>query len=144
MQPLNGGRQRLSAGHGEKFSRLKEQAIVALLTYPTVREAAEAAHVGERTLQRWLSLPGFTRRFEESKSRILAGTVNKLLRNGEAAADALVKLATSESTPAAARVRAAIAVIQLSLKWHSLSNIERQIAELQAAVAQIPQGRRVM
>ena len=38
-------------GHGEKLSRKQEQAVVALLTMPTIRKAAEKAGVGERTLR---------------------------------------------------------------------------------------------
>jgi len=41
-------------GHGEKLSRKQEQAIAALLTCPTIEQAAKAAGVGETTLWRWL------------------------------------------------------------------------------------------
>ena len=141
MQPVNGGRYPQMSGHGEKFSRLKEQAIVALLTYPTISEAAAAVRVNERTVERWLKLPAFSKRFEDAKARILHATINKLLNGGEQAANVLVKLATSDTTPAAVKVRAAVAVIQLSLKWHSLSNIERQLRDLQATISRIPERR---
>ena len=37
------------AGHGEKFGRKKEEAIVALLTQRNVEEAARTAGIGTRT-----------------------------------------------------------------------------------------------
>jgi hypothetical protein len=46
-------------GHGEKFGRKKEQAIAALLSNPTIEEAAKAAGIGSVTLWRWLQDPGF-------------------------------------------------------------------------------------
>jgi hypothetical protein len=38
------------AGHGEKLSRKREQAIAALLSASTLVEAAKAAGIGDRTL----------------------------------------------------------------------------------------------
>jgi len=39
-------------GHGEKLSRKAEQAIAALLEHATIKAAAKACHVAERTLRR--------------------------------------------------------------------------------------------
>jgi hypothetical protein len=47
------------AGHGEKFGRKKEDAIVALLSQRNVEDAARAAGIGARTLLRWLQTPEF-------------------------------------------------------------------------------------
>jgi hypothetical protein len=46
-------------GHGEKLSRKQEHTIAALLTAPSVAEAAQSAGVGEPTLYRWLKEPAF-------------------------------------------------------------------------------------
>ena len=42
------------AGHGAKFGRRKEEAIVALLTQRNVEEAARVVPVGTTTLYRWM------------------------------------------------------------------------------------------
>jgi hypothetical protein len=42
-----------------KFSRKHEQAISALLTQPTLAEAATTVGVGEATLRRWLQQESF-------------------------------------------------------------------------------------
>src|SRR5262249_22573659 len=39
---------------GQKRSRAQERAVAALLTCPTVKQAARVAGIGERTLQGWL------------------------------------------------------------------------------------------
>jgi hypothetical protein len=41
-------------GHGAKFDRKMEEAIMALLTHPTVEAAARAIDVAPTTLMRWL------------------------------------------------------------------------------------------
>ena len=41
-------------GHGEKFTRQKEAAIIGLLTQPTLDDAAKFANVSSVTLWRWL------------------------------------------------------------------------------------------
>jgi len=46
-------------GHGAKFGRKKEDAIVALLTHRTVEEAARAIKVATKTLLRWQKEPEF-------------------------------------------------------------------------------------
>ena len=53
------GRCSQVTGRGEKLSREEEQAVLALLTRPTVAEAAQARAVSEVTLWRWMQRPNF-------------------------------------------------------------------------------------
>ena len=46
-------------GHGAKFPRKKEEAIAALLTRPSVEEAARTIEVEPKTLRRWMRVPEF-------------------------------------------------------------------------------------
>jgi hypothetical protein len=41
-------------GHGQKLSRKKESAIAALISLPTIGDAAKLVGIGEKTLFRWL------------------------------------------------------------------------------------------
>ena len=41
-------------GHGAKFGRKKEEAIVALLTQRNIEEAAKAAGIAPNTLLKWM------------------------------------------------------------------------------------------
>jgi hypothetical protein len=41
-------------GHGEKLSRKQDQAITALVTWPSITEAAAQCGLAEVTLRRWL------------------------------------------------------------------------------------------
>jgi hypothetical protein len=46
-------------GHGSKLPRKGEQAISALLSFPTIEEAAAAVSIAPVTLRRWLKEDGF-------------------------------------------------------------------------------------
>ena len=53
------------SGHGEKLTRKKELAIVALLTEPTITKAASSAGISEATLRRWMRLDEFGRGLQD-------------------------------------------------------------------------------
>jgi len=55
------------AGHGEKFGRKKEEAIIALLSQPSVEQAARAASMGPRTLLGWLQMPEFKATYHRAR-----------------------------------------------------------------------------
>lgn len=76
-------------GHGEKYSRLKELAIAALLSSPTIKEAADKIGVSESTLRRWLGYPDFRQEYAEEKRHILEAATRDL---ADAAAEALQSL----------------------------------------------------
>jgi len=46
-------------GHGTKFGRKKEEAIVALLTQRNIEEAAKATGIAPNTLLNWMKVPEF-------------------------------------------------------------------------------------
>jgi hypothetical protein len=57
----------LIAGHGAKFGRRKEEAIVALLTTRTTEEAARVVNISPKTLLRWQKEPEFDLAFRAAK-----------------------------------------------------------------------------
>ena len=65
-------------GHGEKYSRLKELAIAALLGSPTIKEAADKIGVSESTLRRWLGYPDFRQEYAQAKRHILEAAARAL------------------------------------------------------------------
>jgi hypothetical protein len=56
-------------GHGAKFGRKKEEAIVALLSHRTTEEAARTVKVSVKTLLRWQKEPEFDAAYREAKRR---------------------------------------------------------------------------
>ena len=65
-------------GHGAKFGRKKEEAIVALLTTRTTEEAARAVNVAAKTLLRWQKEPEFDVAFRAAKRAAFAQSIARL------------------------------------------------------------------
>lgn len=55
-------------GHGAKFGRKMEQAVIAMLTARNMEEAAKSVGVSTKTLLRWQKIPRFDRAFREGKT----------------------------------------------------------------------------
>ena len=125
------------AGHGEKKSRRREQAVEALLSTPTVEAAAARAKVGVRTLTRWLNEDEtFKRMYRQARRRLVERAISTLQRVSNAAATVLaVEL---QSDRAADRIRAACEVldravggIELLDLAERLDDIEKRLDEIQ-------------
>ena len=54
-------------GHGNKLSRKKEQAIIALLECPTVLQAADQAKISATTLYKWMAMPDFDAAYRQAR-----------------------------------------------------------------------------
>ena len=130
-------------GHGEKFGRKEEQAIVALLTHPTVAEAAKACAVSEVTLWRWMQQPAFTERYRAARRQALEGAIGSLQQAASEAASALRRnLACGVPS---VEVRAALGILEQAIKGAELLDLQERIEALeqqQAAAAPLqPQTR---
>ena len=65
-------------GHGNKLSRKKEQAIIALLEAPTVKEAAEMVKINPATLYKWMALPEFEEACRKARHRAMGEAIARL------------------------------------------------------------------
>jgi hypothetical protein len=54
-------------GHGAKFGRKKEEAIVALLTQRNLEESARSIGIDPKTLLRWMKEPEFDAAYREAR-----------------------------------------------------------------------------
>lgn len=121
-------------GHGNKLSRKKEQAIVALLEAPTVREAAERVSISPTTLYKWMSLPEFDRAYRQARREAMAVAIARLQRASSEAVRTLEEvMADVEATPAS-RVTAARAVLDLALKATEIEQIEERLTIIEKQV----------
>src|ERR1700730_7468537 len=94
-------------GHGAKFSRRKDEAITALLTQPTVAEAARVAHIRPQTLGRWMKEPEFEAIWRAARPAVLGQAIARLQKASGAAVTTLLKVMQDSGAPAAARMKAA-------------------------------------
>ena len=121
-------------GHGSKFGRKKEEAIVALLTQRNIDEAARAIEVATNTLLKWMKLPEFQAAYRAARRAAHGQSIARLQQATSAAVSTLLKVMVDASTPASTKVRAADSVLNHSAKAMELEDIEARVAELERAV----------
>lgn len=117
-------------GHGEKLGRRQEQAIAALLTKPTVGEAAEACGIGVATLLRWMCLPGFQEEYRTARRQVIEQAVAQLQ---QVATDAVATLRRNLSSGVpSVEVRAAVAVLDQAFRGTELLDLDARLAAIEA------------
>src|SRR5258706_14738953 len=79
-------------GHGAKFPRKKEEAIAALLTRPSVEEAARTIGIEPKTLRRWMRVPEFRAAYLQARREGGAQAVARMQQGGGGAACGMVRL----------------------------------------------------
>jgi hypothetical protein len=120
-------------GHGSKFGRKKEEAIVALLTQRNIDEAARAIEVATNTLLKWMKLPEFQAAYREARRAAHGQSIARLQQATSAAVSTLLKVMVDASTPASTKVRAADSVLNHSAKAIEIEDIEVRVSELERA-----------
>ena len=118
---------------GAKLNRSQERAIAALLTSPSVAEAARAAGVSQRSLFGWMKRPEFNRQYREARRQVIEHAVTLLQQATTKAAETLNR--SMSCGHHATELRAAIAVMELSLKGigRELTDADAEAEEADAA-----------
>lgn len=107
------------------------KAIVALLTCPTITEAANEAGVSKRTLQRWLDDPGFRAELTIREGEALSGITRRLVGLADQAVKSIAEILSDPGLPSLTKLRAAEAVLSNLLKLRDQVDIENRIAKLE-------------
>jgi len=129
-------------GHGAKFGRKKEEAIVALLTQRNVEEAARSIGITTQTLVRWMKIPEFDSAYRNARRGAFAQSVARLQQASGAAVTTQLKLAVDPNAPAAVKARAAYYILTMAAKAIEIDDVEKRVAELERAAEQAKSGGR--
>ena len=100
----------------EKYQRLKEQAVIAVLTAPTISDAAQSLNVSESTLYRWLAYDDFLEALRAARQEATKQAFAKLQRGTSRMVDVLFSIAEDKMASPAARVSAARSVLETVIK----------------------------
>jgi hypothetical protein len=122
-------------GHGAKYGRKQEEAIVALLTQRNLDEAAKSIGVAPNTLLRWQNLPEFQTAFREARRNAFAQSIARLQQASSAAVSVLVKIMIDPNAPHSTRVRAADSVLDHAAKAIEIEDIDVRVSALEEATA---------
>lgn len=103
----------------------QELALRAVISHPTLKEAASAAGVSETTLWRYKQDAEFSRRLREARREAVEHAVLRLQRASGDAVTVLHDLMVKDDAPAAARIAAARTVLDYSLRAVEIEELRR-------------------
>lgn len=118
-------------GHGSKFGRKKEQAIVALLSHRSIEEAARSINVAPNTLLSWMKDQEFDAAYRTAKRMAFAQAIARLHQMSSAAVTTLGKVMVEAGTPPSTKVRAADSILNHTAKTIEIENIEARLDALE-------------
>ena len=109
-----------------------EKLIAALLNHGTIKQAAAAAGVSERTMYDRMNSGDFKELYKAAKADLIRGAVFSLNGKLQEAIDTIAGIMTDESTNAAIRLQAAQTILNTAGKFAERlqadeKDIERQI-----------------
>lgn len=118
----------------EKLNAKQAAALSALLSSPSVAEAAKKAGVGERTIWRYLSDPAFADEYRTARREVTQHTIMRLQARSSEAAEILFSIAKDKKAPASSRVSAARAIIEQAFDGTKTTELIERVDALQKAI----------
>lgn len=109
----------------------QELALQAVISYPTLKEAALAAGISEATLWRYLKESNFNRRLRETRRDAVNHAVIRLQRASSDAVTVLSDLMRKEDAPSAARISAAKSILDYTLRVAEMDRLNARIERLE-------------
>jgi Helix-turn-helix domain len=121
---------------GRKTDRVRERALIALMSCVTVAEAAAEAGCSERALRGWLKDDAA---FQEEYRRARAGAVGDALRQMQVAAEAAVQALVSQARDddEGTAFRAATALLDRVQKAREAADAEARLAALEQRLGEL-------
>jgi hypothetical protein len=124
-------------GNPQELTTRQRRAIAALLAARDVKAAAELAHVGYRTILRWLDMPAFKAALLAAEGNALDGATRQLVALADSAIKVITWTMDNKEHPPAVRLRAAQAVLDYLLRLRELRNVEERLSALEEAVRDV-------
>ena len=111
----------------------RQAALDALITGATVKQAAEAAGISEKTVRRWLDEPAFAAEIAEARRTITNNIMAAVKSKAVQATDVLGEIMSNQKASPYARVQAAKTVLDTAFKAIETAEIIDRIEKLEAA-----------
>jgi len=107
-----------------------------LLTYPTIKAAAEACGIGERTLHTWLDEPAFIKAYHKARRQNFQQAISMCQKATPVAVQALFKIMTDAATKPNVKVAAASAIMKFGRESIEMDELAARIDALEQAASQ--------
>ncbi len=120
----------------DNLTAKQQKAISALLSEPTIRKAADAAGVPERTLYQWLKNPAFDTAYRSARRESVQQATARLQYASSSAVAVLCSLMARDTVHASIRLSAAKTILELALKSLELDDVAARLTALEAKYAE--------
>ena len=111
----------------------KEQALSALLTSSTIREAARKCGLSERTLNGYLREDQeFKTAYEQHRQSIVRNATERMTNALSSAVDVLSEVMTDKENSAGTRITAAKHILEYGLKLWEITDITARLEAIEA------------
>ncbi len=125
-------RRKTRVGHGAKTAAVREQAILALLSEPTIVAAAARVGMGESTLRRWLTEDAaFQAEYEAARHATFQAALSRIPALTVRAVETLADLLGDTEHPAV-RLGAARTVVEVGVHQYDAETILKKLDALEA------------
>jgi predicted DNA-binding transcriptional regulator YafY len=112
-------------------TRRADSILQALLSHRTVREAAAAAKVTERTVYEYLSDPAFSARYQAARDDIIRGAANALRAHLSEAVDTIAAAMVDPKARPQDRLAAAKTIIDYAAKFTDTQDLLERVSALE-------------
>lgn len=110
----------------------KQQALVALISSPTIREASKKSGVAERTINEYMRTdPEFRQAYEQYRQDIIRNASERMTNAMTDAVSTLTSIMNDKKTNTATRVTASKAVLEYGLKLWEVADINARLTAIE-------------
>ena len=106
-------------------------AIAALLSEPTIKRAADAIGLSEKTIRRYLAKPTFRDAYAKARREAFGSALQRLQEAAGVAVRTLIEIAADEAAKPADRLRAANSIIDFGIRGAELLVFSERLARLE-------------
>jgi AraC-like DNA-binding protein len=119
----------------EQLTPDQDLALGALLSEPTIKQAAAVVGVSERQLHRWLKDDAFSEAYRAARRAAVQQATARLQQASTKAVGVLVGLMDDTAIPAPVRLSAASKVLEMAVKAVELDDLDARLKALEAIYA---------
>lgn len=118
------------------FTEPKRRLLDALMTSPTITEAAEKAQISRRSAQYYIKDKAFLAELNRRRAEASANALRLMQGKQSRAAEELVSIIESAGTPASVRVQAVQVLFSISANLATTVDFAQRLAALEADAAE--------
>jgi hypothetical protein len=124
----------------DSLSPPQQKTIVELVNQPSIRKAAEAAGVGERTIYTWMRDPTFQSEYRRALRQNFAQAMSLAQRLAPSAINTLARVMADPESPHSAKVSASTALLKFSRESIELDDLAERVAAIEQQVTDTTKG----